>query len=215
MPSIVWSGVGIAIQSAIGADQAVSAVTKASPGVATYAGADPSNGTYVLFKDVIGMHQLNNRIVRVANVNTGDNTFELEDIDTTNYETWGSGDIAPLTFGLGLNGVFDVQMSGGEPNFIDDTTIHDLIATEVLTTFTPIAANFEHRWLPSDPGLAALEAATIIKASRGVLFAFSSGAKFVFYGSIACLRLPQGSAQQKVTTRIGVRGAGFPMAYST
>lgn len=215
MPSKVWSGIGVAIQSAIGADQAVSGLTKASPGVATYADADPSNGAYLLFKDVVGMHQMNNRIVRAADVDTGANTLELEGVNTTNYATWGTGNLAVLTFGLSLNGVFDVQMSGGDPNFIDDTTVHDVISTEVLTTFTPIQAQFEHRWDPSDAGLAALEEATILKANRGVLFTFSDLSKFVFYGSIACLRLPQGSAQQKVTTRIAVRGAGFPMSYAT
>jgi hypothetical protein len=215
MPSKVWSGVTIALQSAIGADQAISGVTKANPGVATYAGTDPSNGDYLLIKNVAGMHQLNNRVVRAASVDTGANTLALESIDTTLYSTWGTGDLAPLTFGTTLGGVFDVQMSGGEPAFIDDTTIHDLIQSEILTVFSPIQAVFEHRWDPSDAGLIALENATIAKAARAVLFTFADGAKFALYASVACFRLPTGGAQQRVGTRTTFRGLGFPTSWAS
>lgn len=77
----------------------VSNVSNASPGVLTYIGADPSNGDWMYVKDVLGMPDLNDRYVKVANINTGAKTFELYDIndqpiDTTGYGTYsGNGDI--------------------------------------------------------------------------------------------------------------------------
>ena len=63
-----WSKVQVAIQSALAAAISITAITKANPGVATYSGADPVNGDYAILK-VQGMHQLNKKVVRFANVN--------------------------------------------------------------------------------------------------------------------------------------------------
>jgi hypothetical protein len=72
--------------------QAVTAITKANPGVVTYSGADNyANGDRLIAADIGGMVELNNREVTVANVNVGANTFELSGIDTTNYTTYTSG----------------------------------------------------------------------------------------------------------------------------
>ena len=78
----------------------ISGVTNASPGVVTYVGADPSNGDWMYVYGVVGMAEVNGRYVKVANVNTGAKTFELNDIDggvidTTAYGVYGgNGDAA-------------------------------------------------------------------------------------------------------------------------
>lgn len=79
------------------AAQNITGVTKANPAVVTYAGADTyANGDRVHISGVVGMTQLNNREFRVANVNAGANTFELQDsgsnnVNSTGYGTWTSG----------------------------------------------------------------------------------------------------------------------------
>jgi hypothetical protein len=85
-----WSKVQVAIQSALAAAISITAITKANPGVATYSGVDPVNGDYAILR-VQGMHQLNKRVVRFANVNGAGNTVELEGIDTTLFDTFTSG----------------------------------------------------------------------------------------------------------------------------
>lgn len=78
------------------ATQAITAITKANPGVVTYSGADTyANGDRVYITGVVGMTQVNNREFIVAGVNTGANTFQLTDSDgnnvnTTNYDTYSS-----------------------------------------------------------------------------------------------------------------------------
>lgn len=75
----------------------ITGVTNANPGVVTYAGSDYySNGDVVTFYNVSGMTDLNNRSFKVSNVNTGSNTFELEDlsdvdVNTTNWEVFAPG----------------------------------------------------------------------------------------------------------------------------
>ena len=65
-------------------------VTQANPGVLTYSGTDPANGDFFYVTGIEGMTELNNRYVRVSNVDTGANTFELQTptqqaIDTSIY----------------------------------------------------------------------------------------------------------------------------------
>lgn len=77
--------------------QAITNITKANPGVVTYSGSDTyANGDDVIITGVVGMVQVNNRRFRVANVNTGANTFELTDtsgsnVNTSGYTTYASG----------------------------------------------------------------------------------------------------------------------------
>lgn len=70
------------------ADMTITAVTNANPAVVTYSGADPSlfaNGQEVYISGIVGPigTYLNNRNFKVANVNTGANTFSLQYMDGT------------------------------------------------------------------------------------------------------------------------------------
>ena len=77
--------------------QVITAITKANPAVVTYTGTDTyANGERVYIASVAGMTQVNNREFKVANVNAGANTFELQDSDgnnvnSTGYDTYTSG----------------------------------------------------------------------------------------------------------------------------
>lgn len=86
-------------QDEFGNYQAISGVTKASPAVVTYTGADSfTNGQRVRITGVTGMTELNDEIFEIANVNTTSNTFQLSGIDSTGYTTYSSGGIIePIT----------------------------------------------------------------------------------------------------------------------
>jgi hypothetical protein len=87
-----------------GISQDITGITKASPAVVTYSGSDTfANGDEVYISGVVGMTEVNNRYYLVANVNTGSNTFELQDIDnnnidSTSYTTYSSGGIVQETY---------------------------------------------------------------------------------------------------------------------
>ncbi len=71
----------------------ITGISNANPGVVTYTGSDPSAGDEFAFSQVEGAigAYINGRNFKVANVNTGSNTFELQTLDGTNFDTTSLG----------------------------------------------------------------------------------------------------------------------------
>jgi tail tube protein len=214
MASSLWGKVAIAVQSALATALTISGITKANPGVVTYTGTDPSNGDYVVLT-IQGMHQLNRRVFRVANVNGGGNTFELEGEDTSLYDTFSAGTAEVITYGTTLATVRGLNASGGDFNMVDDTTVHDAIKQEIPGLANALVYNMDNRWDPSDAGLIALRAASLLKAERAMKFTFSNGYKMLGVGYIGATLAPVGQAQDLVTTPSVVTLRGFPTYYLT
>lgn len=215
MAASVWSNVAIAVQSALATAVTITGITKANPGVVSWStGTDPANGNFVLLKTQ-GMSQLDYRIARVANLNGAGNTFELEGIDTTSFDTFTSGTFEVITFGTTLSVVGDLNVSGGDFNMIDVTTIHDNVNKQIPGNANPIVINMGCNWDPADAGLIALKNASDNKAIRCILITFANGAKVLFAGYIGSTNFPTGSAQQKVSTPVTVTSYGRTSNYAT
>lgn len=71
----------------------ITGISNANPGVVTYTGTDPSNGDEVYISGVVGAmaNYVNGRNFKVANVNGGANTFELQTMDGVNFNTTSIG----------------------------------------------------------------------------------------------------------------------------
>ena len=85
----------------------ITSITQGLPGVVTYVGTDPANGDDFDGTGVVGMSELNGRRVRVANVDTGANTFELTEndgssLDTSIMSTYASGGTLSHVYALAL-----------------------------------------------------------------------------------------------------------------
>ncbi len=209
-----WSGVGVAVESALATAITISGITKANPGVVTYTGTDPSNGDYV-YLEVQGMYQLDGRVVRVANVNGAGNTFELEGVDTSAFDTFSSGTAEVITFGTTLATLTGLSASGGDFDFIDITTIHDNIRKQTPGLPNPSTYSFESIWDVSDAGLVALKSASDNQAKKAVKFTFANGQKMVLTGYIGATLLPTGNAQEVVKTSVVITADGKPTVYSS
>lgn len=209
----VWKNVAVAMQSVLAAAKTITAITKASPGVATSTAHGYSNGD-VVFLTVSGMYQLDDKPVRVANVTA--NTFELEGIDTTLFDTFSSGTAEKVTLGTSITTATTVSSSGGNFDFIDSTTIHANAKSQLpglpeATTFT-----MDHIWDVTDTGLLALKTASDNQAKRVFQFTFGTGGKkMLFAGYVGCSLLPGGSAQQMVTTQSVITMNGTPTYYGS
>jgi hypothetical protein len=216
MPNVsLWSNVQIALQSSLSASQAVSAVTKANPGVATYVGTDPTNGDYLYLSSIAGMYQLDEKVVRVANVNAGGNTLELEGVNTTSYDTFSSGNLQVVTFGSSLQIALDLSASGGDFEQIDITTIHDSVRKQIPGAANPIVYSGNCIWDVADAGFIALKAASDTKGKRAIRLSFSNGQKAVFTGYIGFTGLPTGTNQDKVQTPFQITMFGTPTFYAS
>lgn len=210
----VWSNVAIAVESAKSAAQTITAITKAATAVITYTGADPANGSYALIT-AQGMSQMDRRIVRVANVDAGANTFEAEDVVSTNYDTFSSGTFELVTFGTTLTVASNVSVSGGDFQFIDVTTIHDTVQKQIPGNASPTTFSLDCQWQPDDAGLVALKAASDAKAEKAVRITFANGYKYLVTGYIGATLSPTGSAQQVVSTPVVITAFGRPQTYGT
>ena len=212
MTAKIWSNVQIAVQSALAAAKTITAITKASPAVATSTAHGYVNGDYLVLA-VLGMFELDNRTVRVANVTA--NTFELEGIDSTAYTTFTSGTAQAITFGTTLSNISDVNVSGGDFDQIDVTTIHDNVKKTIPGTASPINIGMTANWDPTDAGMVALKTASDARAQRAVRVTFSDGTKWLFTGYIGATNAPTGSGQQKVTTPLTISVFGRTTTYAT
>lgn len=212
MPATFWSNVGVAFQSALGANLTISGITKANPGVVTSTAHGLSNGDFVVLT-VAGMYQLNDRVVRVANVAA--NTFELEGVDTTDYATFSSGVANEITYGNALGSGLSVNVSGGDPEFADLTTIHDSIRKRAPVVVSPLNMAMECIFDPTDAALAALKVASEALEKRAIRITFSNGWIVAFNGYVSAPLIPTGSAQDTVKTNVSIEGQGAPAIYTS
>jgi len=209
----VWKNVAVAMQSALAAAKTITGITKASPGVATSTSHGFSNGD-IVFLSISGMYQLNDKAVRVAGVTT--DTFQLEGVDTTSFDTFSSGTAEKVTLGTSITTATNITSSGGNFELIDSTTIHGNAKTQLPGL--PEATNFamDHVWDVSDAGLLAMKTASDNQAKRVFKFTFGSGGQvMLFAGYVAAALLPGGSAQQLVTTPTVITMNGTPTYYSS
>ena len=209
----LWSDVGVAMQSALATSVTITGLTNASPGVVSHSGTDPSNGDYVVIT-ATGMAEVDGRVFRVANV-IASTSFELEGEDTTNYGTFSSGSFQVITLGTTIGTVTDLSSSGGDFNFIDTTTIHGNVATQVPGVASASSFSFTNLWDVSDAGLVAMKSAADEKTERAFRFTFSNGQIMLFNGYVGATLLPGGSAQDKVTTQTVITMYGTPTYYTS
>lgn len=101
---------------------AVSAVTTASPGVATSTGHTLANGEVGYFSVTAGMIELNEQPFMVSAQAT--NVFTLAGLDTTLYSTYSAGNaIMAATWGL-LDESAGYTVGGGASDQLDDSRLH-------------------------------------------------------------------------------------------
>jgi hypothetical protein len=204
-----WANVGVDVETAAGTPLVITGITKANPAVVTYTGTDPANGDVVKF-DVAGMTQLHKRAGRVANVNAGANTFEIEDEDSTNYGTFASGTATPITLGVSMTTVQDVNSSGGEPEYKDISTIHDQIRREVPTVVSAFNLAFGCLWDMTDAAHQELKQATLELTERVIRIRFSNGVVMLGNAYVSAAGVPTGSAQDVVKTNVAFTMQGLP-----
>lgn len=208
-----WANVAVAMQSALAAADTISAITKANPAVVTATAHGLSNGTYVLLS-VQGMWQLDKKVVRVANQTA--NTFECEGVDSTLYETFSSGTAEAITFGTTLTSIATISASGGDFDFIDTSTIHSNVKSQIPGQANPLTYSFDNLWDMSDTAQLAMKAASDGQAERAFKFTFGSGGPImVFAGYCGYAGAPTGNAQDKITSPAVITAFGTPTYYAS
>jgi len=213
-----WSGVAVAMQSALGANKTITAIAVGATATVT-ATHDFSAGDYVVFT-VNGMYQINGRVFRVLSVSTTV-SFVIEgtgsaSLDTTGYSAFTSGTCNKITFGTSITTATSMSASGGDFDFIDTTTIHDLVKTQIPGSANPLSYSFDNLWDAADAGQIAMKTASDAQAQRAFKFTFGTGGPImVFNGYVGYTGAPTGSAQDKVVSPAVVTAFGTPAIYAS
>lgn len=212
---IFWSNVGVDVQTALAAAVTITAITKAAIGVATYTGVvNPANGDYIVL-NAAGMHQVNDRQFRIAAVNTTTKTFELEGEDTTSYDTFISGNYQIITFGASFQSVQTVQVSGGDYEKADLTTIHDAVRKSAPTIASPMVLAMTNFFDLTDPGFVECNKAYKSKSKRAFRLRFGAGARMLLTGYVGAAGVPTGQAQGVVQTAVSIDAQNLPTVYAS
>lgn len=207
MTTSFWFNVTIEVGT-IGTAQTVTAISKSNPGVVTHDGAGLSEGGYALLS-TSGMPQVNQRIVRALNASVSPSEFEMDELDSSNFSTFTSGSVYPVTFSLTLSTITNVTPSGGDPEFDDTTLVHSNQRTQAVTLTSPFTVTMESLWDPSDSTLVALKTAADTNSPRACRITFGSGARSAFYADIGFAFLAAGTVPGKVVTTITFSAKGL------
>lgn len=212
------SNVAVAMQSALGGALTIGGITMAAPGVVTSTSHGLANGDFVLLT-IQGMYQLNGRVFRVSSVAAS--TFELEDttggtgIDTSTFDAFVSGTAQKITFGTSITTAASMDASGGDFDFIDTTTIHSNVKSQIPGSANPITKSFDNLWDIADAGQIAMKAASDAQAQRAFKFTYGVGGPIeVFSGYVGFTGAPTGAAQDKITSPATITAFGSPSYYS-
>ena len=128
MSNVKGRGVRVEIAATYGTPITVTAVTLASPGVATSAAHGQSNDTVGYFSSVGCMVQLEDQAIRIKNKAT--DTFELQGLNTTNYTAFTSGTFTPVATWATLSESTSYSLGGGASEKLDVTTLIDIVRKE-------------------------------------------------------------------------------------
>jgi len=210
MPAVP-TGTLFSVATTFGSNITVTAVTNANPAVCTATAHGLSNGDVI--EVTSGWGRLNKRVFEVANVAT--NTFELEGEDTTDYQTFVSGSFQVITFGASLTIAQNIAVSGGDTEFADVTTIHDLVRKRVPTIVSPMSLAMDNIFDLTDPGFIELNKAHKSKTKRAIRLRFGTGAKMVLTGYASAAGVPTGQAQGVVQMKMAIEAQNLPTVYAS
>lgn len=179
---LIGRNVRVEISKTEAAAKVVSAITQASPGVATSTGHTLTDGTVGYFSSVEGMVQLEGQVARVSAPDA--NTFQLEGIATTSYPVFtGAADFIPVTVWSTLSRAASYNIGGGDADKIDTTVLLDLIKQEANGLLAAQSVGIDLKLeTTDDEALGLVRAAALSQAYLVFRVTLSDGAQRVFRG---------------------------------
>jgi len=192
--TVQFVGVKVEINSAFGTAKAITGITKASEAVVTCVGHGLSAGELTVIDDVVGMSQINGRVVRVKATPTTD-AFTCEGLDSTGFSTYVSGGTSTEQQSLlAFTTLANFDYPEPQPNVEDKTTVHALQKIEAFGLDSASTINFESFSEPFDPAIVEVRKASNAKTARIGKCTFNNGTVLIFNGTWAGGRGLSGAA---------------------
>lgn len=178
---LIGRNVRVEVSKTETAAKTVSAVTQASPGVATSTAHGLTDGSVGYFNAVTGMVNLEGQAARVdAPVS---NTFSLEGINTTNYPVFTAGTFVPVSVWSTLSRAAAYDIGGGDADQIDTTVLLDVIKQNANGLLAAQTVKFDLKLDTTDEeALQLVRAAALSQAYQVYRITLSDGSQRVFRG---------------------------------
>lgn len=212
----VPNGSLVHIASGYGVAKTMSAVTNASPAVATL---EASHG--VVLNDILevtsGWSRLNNKIVRASNISTNDVTLGgVNALLTSIYPAGGGvGSVREVTGWTQLQQILTSGSSGGEQQFLDYQFLEDDAQKRIPTFKNASVLTFGVGDDPTLAGYLLAESANDDRLQRAVRITLPSGALIFYNGFISLNKTPSLNVNELMQVPVTVSLQAEPMRYAS
>lgn len=178
---LIGRNVRVEISKTEAAAKVVSAVTQASPGVATSTAHALTDGSVGYFGTVSGMAQLEGQAARVDTVLT--DSFALQGINTTGYPAYTAGTFVPVSVWSTLSRAASYDIGGGDADQIDTTVLLDVIKQTANGLLAAQSVKFDLKLDTTDEeALTLVRAAALSQAYLVFRITLSDGCQRIFRG---------------------------------
>lgn len=183
-------GAIVSLATTYGGALSVTAITNASPAVASSTAHGLANGD--LISVTSGWSNLNNRVVRVSGVTA--NTFNLEGIDTTSTTLFpagsGIGSVQKITAFAQISQILEFTTTGGDQQFTTFSFLEQDFETQIPTITSAQSITIGIADDPALAGYIALKAAAELKAIRALRLTLRDGSLILYQGYVALNETP-------------------------
>ena len=207
-------GAIVSLATTMGTAKTVSALTNATPGVATSTAHGLTDGDMVIMSS--GWSNLNNRVVRVDNSAT--NAFDIEGVDTSSVTLYpagsGTGSATEITAFTQITQIMGFSTSGGDQQFATYSFLEQSFETQIPTITSAQTITIDIADDPSLAGYVALKAASDSRATRGLKIAMPDGSTIYYYGYVSFNETPSVSKGAVMQVKATFSLLGRPVRYA-
>jgi hypothetical protein len=181
--AIIGSNVTVEVQQTLGSNLAVTAITKANPGVATLMSHGLTTGDVIVFNVTAGMVELDGQACRV--IVDSSSAFQLEGVNTTNYSTYTSGTANEVTAFQTLSSAQNISMPNPAPTRVDITTLINKVKQYTYALPDAPDGSISGLFNPGGTAEGLIFTATQNNAEMVFRISFAGGQKTVFNSNVS------------------------------
>jgi hypothetical protein len=210
------NGILFALATAYDAADTVSAVTNASPAVATTSASHGiATGDYLQVNS--GWARLDQRIVRAAAASGSTLTYEGIDSSDTNVFPAGTGigSVLRINTWQQISQVLDASTSGGDMQFANYSFLENDFEAQLPTQASAMSIKLQLADDPSLAGYIALKAAADARALRALRATMPDGSKLLYNGYVSFNETPSMTKNQVMAVTATFSLMSKPVRYST
>jgi hypothetical protein len=208
-------GAAVFLAATYGTAKTVTAITNASPGVASSTAHGFVNGDFVSM--VSGWSNLNNRVVRVAGSVT--NAFNLDGYDTTSTALYpagtGTGTATAVATWTQIQQIMGFSTSGGDQQFTNYSFLEQNFESQIPTIFSAQSMTLDIADDPSLPGYIAIKAASDARAIRALRILMPDGSFILYQGYVSLNETPSVTKGQIMQVKATFSLQSRPVRYAS